>query len=295
MRILIVGLGSMGRRYERLILQNWPEHYLFYLRSGTSYQDGRNNLFSWDQAEQIRPSCALICTPTWHHIHDITECANRGIPFLVEKPISDVSIPGLAKVNVPSYVAYPLRFHDVVNMVRGMNVDREIICKSNAKLWPGKRPKDGVLLELSHEIDYAQYVWGEIIEIDGIVGVNSDWANLRLRHKDGKTTKVWLDINSKEETRTLGGMPIKVTDEVFIRQLKYFFANLDNPEMINNLAEASILFEKIIEFEKRSKRIESIDFRLRKGWIKGSPRKEHKAAIRQATYLMDGRQGQNVG
>jgi len=37
-----------------------------------------------------------------------------------------------------------------------------------------------------------------------------------------------------------------VTDQMYLDQLVYFFDNIDNPRMMNNLPDASILFKKIM-------------------------------------------------
>ena len=37
----------------------------------------------------------------------------------------------------------------------------------------------------------------------------------------------------------------------YVEQMKYFFDNIDNPLMMNNLGEASELFKKIVAFKNQ--------------------------------------------
>ena len=53
----------------------------------------------------------------------------------------------------------------------------------------------------------------------------------------------------------------KANDQMYVDQMKYFMDNLRNPYLMNNIFEASNLFEKIIEI--REKVYEAIDNNLR--------------------------------
>ena len=143
----------------------------------------------------------------------------------------------------------------------------------------------GVLLDLSHEFDYISYVFGDIKDIKGYFGRISnldidceDLADVVIRVNKDKRIQLHLDFCSLCSERTVKIITKEHTykldliknilesfekngavkrDEYDIdsnytyeRQLEYFFKNIGNIDIMNNLDEASGLLEKIIGFKK---------------------------------------------
>ena len=200
----------------------------------------------WPTVAIYDPDCAFICTPTDTHIAYAYNCAELGIPFLLEKPVSDTRIPGwvLERVErVSTYVAYPLRFLPFKPVAHEMR----FVCCSDASKWPSSRPIDHVLLELSHELDLAEYWLGEITEIKG--DVSRFRAELEISHKGGNISSHYLSISSLEECRYVIAdqrYDIVVSDDIYIKQLLYFFDNLGK-RMMNSMSDAAGLIHKILE------------------------------------------------
>ena len=190
-KILICGLGSIGRRHFRLIKQRYNSIEIAVLRSGhgTPQQDIEHEsqiFYSLNDAISWKPHAAIIATPASHHLNDALPLARRGIPLLIEKPIGDGTESQkdwneLVELSdcVPIDIGYVLR-HDpctitVSNYIKegliGKLVEADFYCGSWLPDW---RPNldyresvssqralgGGVLLELSHEIDMAQYLLG---------------------------------------------------------------------------------------------------------------------------------------
>ncbi len=283
MKILFLGTGSIGQRHIRL-LQNHFDHELFALRLETPKDlPGVTQLASWLRVEDVRPDVAFICNPTHLHISSAIECAARGMALFIEKPL-DVYIFWLEVLrhhcrrwSLSPYIAYPLRFHPVIETIRLFGIpegvdkkrDIEIVCRTNLGTWrqyptysAHRKQGGGCLLELSHEIDYAQFLFGKIERIEGNIGRDESctttdaetWAYITLYHESGVVCDVRLDVFSGKEERfiRLGEhkLSIRVTDEIYLKQLHYFFNHLNDPGIMNGLDEAAELCTKILAFRE---------------------------------------------
>lgn len=286
MRIIFFGLGSIGLRHLRLI-QEFFNHEIFAYRSHWHEYDsseltpsGVHELNSWNLIDIYQPEIAFICNSTNLHIQTAIECAKRKMHLFIEKPIG-TNLNGLdellylvRKYNLVTYVAYDMRHATQINIIRekikDIIIDKiNIVCHSNSQNWPSKRNLDNVLLELSHEIDYAYYIFRYV---DHIQGVHRDtWAKIELSRPFGCPIDIDLDMLAKDERRYiyLHGYTIelftnkllsrksiwqdmKVNDSVYLNQLHYFFDNINNPKMMNNIFEASEIFKMIMDFKNNA-------------------------------------------
>ena len=303
MKILLCGLGSIGKRHARLMQECFPYHRLVALRTfrGQEANDlGIPELRSWDEVDGQSFDVAFITNPTCLHLQYALECAKRRMHLFIEKPI-DCALSGLEdllglvqQARLTAYVAYPVRFHPVVRALKPL-VQAPILhsrshCASYLPAWrPGHDHRasysahrdqgGGVLLDLSHDIDLIQCLFGDVERITGDLGRRSDvtvdaedYADLILTHPAGRstlhlnyfsrTTERWIAIDTPEshihadlvqsrihytsaaETWTRE-FPFERGD-MYRDQLRYFFANLSNPRLENNVADASRLFRQII-------------------------------------------------
>ena len=273
MKLLFFGTGSIGQRHINLLLKHF-DHEIYAFRSGQGvlYKNHEvKEIHSWDEVDELRPDVAFICNPTYLHIKTAIECAERGIKLFIEKPV-DCSTKGLdyllrliVEHGIVTYVAYPFRFNDAIrkfkkeNKTNYLNIIR---CLTNLDTWRGyqtysakKSQGGGALLELSHEIDLAEYLFGEIIKLDSSLynhgKVQTDAEELAVLYATHRncSTHIVLDIASGRQERSIitnSIMSYFVTDQMYLDQLVYFFDNIDNSRMMNNLPDASILFKKIM-------------------------------------------------
>ena len=166
----------------------------------------------------------------------------------------------------------------------------------------------GVLLDMSHELDMAEYLFGPIRELSGrlsrISGLtvdSEDCADLLAVH-DGSTTSIHLsyfglmprrymeidtdsgflraDLRNGEILHTREGATETATetatesfsvdaDLMYLEQLRYFFANLGRADMDNDLRRAASLFKTMIEF-REEQGYGSTDNHLRPRRVSGS-------------------------
>lgn len=314
MKVVFFGLGSIGRRHLSLLqsasfLKTPVE--IFAARStagGKPAPAGVKEVAGWDGLDRIHPNVAFICNPTSLHIDTALKCAKRGMHLFLEKPIGH-SEEGLAellevvrKENLTAYVAYPLRFHAGVERLRerlsGRNATGQVrtVVSSYLPSWrPGtdhlksySARKDlggGVILDLSHEFDLMEHLFGPVSAIQGTAGRQSDVTvdcedhasavfnageyhvslEMSFCSKESRRTvevalpdeDMKLDLVAQElSVKTAAGASTEKfeqsRDEMFSRQLRYFFENLSNPRLMNNLEDASRLFKRILAFRNEA-------------------------------------------
>lgn len=190
-RLLIVGLGSIGTRHAKLARELIPEAKIAVLRH-RSCQDlpdiGIDCCFTnVEEALQFQPQAAVIANPASFHLDVALPLARAGIHLLIEKPIAVDAKKVLELIEVCRsnrtilMVGYNLRFLRSLQQFREIleekRVGRVLSVRSEiGQFLPSWRPSldyretvsaqaalgGGVLLELSHEIDYLRWLFGEV-------------------------------------------------------------------------------------------------------------------------------------
>lgn len=303
MKIIFFGLGSIGTRQAKLLKEEF-NYDLYAFRSKRSEKNNLNiaEVYTWSEVKKINPDIAFITNPTAFHIKTAQKCADLGIKLFIDKPIGDKLaglnnlIASIKKQNLTSYVGYNLRFHPVIKAVQKYILKNKVL---HTKVWttsylPNWRPNEnfknsyrtnkklggGVILDLSHELDYLEYLlkdlkiksqsFGKLSSLTNNVEDYADYlitsdngpVNLHLNffsHKNRREIQIDFEnltiiadlINctieeyKKEKLVKTLKFDYKRNDS-FKSQLEYFFKNIDNPKMMNNLPEASVLYKKII-------------------------------------------------
>lgn len=309
MKIIFLGLGSIGLRHAKILKENYG-HELYAFRSDKDSPKnplGINEVFSWEEVKKINPDLAFITNPTSLHINSAIKSAKLGCKLFIEKPIGK-DLKGLEKLlelvkrkNLITYIGYPLRFHPVIKELKKYLLKNEVlhfrvVCTSFLPNWrPGAdylksysanaKMGGGVVMDLSHEIDYTNFLLGDIVNLSGkfskasSVTVDAEdnadifvttkicpgnihinfLSNLSQRYiqLDFEKFSIIGDILNSEirEFRNEKLNKRRKLDyhqaQEYEDQLKYFFKNLNNPKMMNNLSDASRLFKKIITFKEK--------------------------------------------
>ncbi len=307
MKIIFFGLGSIGQRHARILLKSYP-HKLYAFRSGKNREKndlGIEELTTWDEVERLKPDVAFITNPTSLHIEVAFKCAKLGIKLFIEKPIGK-DLKGLNKLlkvvsnqKLVTYVGYDVRFHPVIVYLKKFINGKKVLhlratCTSFYPNWrPGrnhlevytaqKKIGGGVILDLSHELDYVSYLLGPVKKIKGsfekrgnvtvdaedyadiLVNTSTAPANIHINFLSHQALRqVHIDLGDSTLVGDLLTGEIKhfkkeklyknikldyYRDQLFEQQLKYFFKNIDNPQMMNSLIEADPLFKQIINFK----------------------------------------------
>lgn len=307
MKVIFFGLGSIGQRHANILLNDY-KFDLYAFRSGIDNAHnelGIKELHSWDEVRKLHPAVAFITNPTFRHIETAIRCAEIGCKLFIEKPIDkdinelDQLIRLVRKNNLVTYVAYCLRFHPVIAKLKQYFNQNKVlhlraVCTSFYPLWRPTRDYlktysansslgGGVILDLSHEIDYVAYFLGSVNKLSGnfskrgkvtldaedfsdiLVSTDLSPANIhinffsQLRQRyiqiDFENLTVVGDIINaeikeyKDETLQKSLKLDYDKGQEYKEQIKYFFDNINNSSMMNNLIEAGDLFKKIVSFK----------------------------------------------
>lgn len=309
MKVLFCGLGSIGQRHAK-ILQEKYNFELYAFRSGVSNKKnplGIKELFSWEEVKKLQPDVAFITNPTSLHIEIAIKCAELGCKLFIEKPIGsdlqklDKLINLIKKNKVTTFVAYPLRFHPIIIKLKKYFKEHKFlhlraVSTSYYPLWrpnqdylkrysANKNLGGGVILDLSHELDYVSYLLGDILKINGEFSKRSnitvdteDWADM-LVNTDSGPANIHINFLSHQRQRfiqidfeDISVVGDIITSEIreykkekliknksfdipgnymYEQQIEYFFKNLNNHTMMNNLIDAEKIYRKIINFKQK--------------------------------------------
>jgi predicted dehydrogenase len=201
-RLLIVGQGSIGQRHLRLARGLLPGADIRVLRHRAleSTPEHANGLFSsMEEALAFRPRIAVVANPAPFHMSTALPLAQSGAHLLVEKPLAVAAedVPPLLAAAKRSGVAlltgYNLRFLPSLQtfraLLQGGAIGRvlSVHCEAGQYL-PSWRPAidyrtsvsarrelgGGALLELSHELDYLRWIFGEVDWVAAVLTRQSD-------------------------------------------------------------------------------------------------------------------------
>lgn len=215
-KVLLIGYGSIGKRHARNLIELEIEPYIL-----TTYPDNLNAIFLKDinEIKNERIDYYIIATPTARHLDDVKKCLippHRPKKILIEKPLEcsysrAEEIKNIAEeYGLSISIAYNLRFLYVFNMIsKFINEQKhtikiiEVVSGQDLREW---RPyKDytqsyssqreqggGVDLDLSHEIDYTLWLFGNNFK-DKIIYRNKI-SDLKINSPD--ILKLILDYNT---------------------------------------------------------------------------------------------------
>jgi len=202
-RVVIVGHGSIGKRHLRIVRESLPSAEIMILRHQVASEiPEQANLVSSSitEVEDFAPQIAVIANPAPFHAKIAEILAKIGCHLLIEKPIatnlSEVKVLIECIRNKPGLicqVGYNLRFlqslSDFRQLVYQGIVGRPMAARCEiGQYLPDWRPDSdyrlgvsarrdlggGVLMELSHEIDYLQWLFGEVKWVSAWSGNVSD-------------------------------------------------------------------------------------------------------------------------
>ena len=239
MRILIAGLGSIGRRHLHN-LQAAGEHEILLYRTGRSSLPadelvGLPVYHDLQAALQQNPQAVIVSNPTALHLDVAIPAAEAGCHLLIEKPVSH-SLERLDQLERTAQrsgarilVGYHFRQHPGLRLVGELlqngAIGRPLSGRAHwGEYLPNWHPWEdyrqgysarqdlggGVILTLSHPLDYLHWICGEIeagfaftlrsgeLEIDV-----EDTAEILLRFKNDMLVSLHLDYNQRPSTHTL--------------------------------------------------------------------------------------------
>ena len=203
--VLVVGLGSIGRRHAQIIRNLYSDVKITALRHKRCDDSDIETLGLYrcvttvEDALTFQPEAAIVANPATKHLEVATQLAEAGVHLLIEKPIAASSegvqdlIDLCKKKQIVLMTAYNLRFLPSMKEFRKQIQQEKVGKVYSVRAEVGQhlldwRPKmdyrktvsaqkrlgGGVLLELSHEIDYLSWIFGPIKWVKSHVYKQSD-------------------------------------------------------------------------------------------------------------------------
>lgn len=200
-RVLIVGGGSIGKRHFRIASQLLPGATVSMLTRNKGSDKNAvplNNQLNFDEAVEFKPHIVVLANPSSKHLEFADQFAGLGAHLLVEKPLSDSRagvlelIDKCALHSVNLLCGYNLRFLPSLQrfrqIVQSSDIGKIFSVQSrvgqNLAQWrpnfdyrnsvsANRELGGGVLLELSHELDYLRWIFGDVEWVSGVLSRQS--------------------------------------------------------------------------------------------------------------------------
>lgn len=240
MKVLIVGFGSIGQRHLANLRRIDATAQVTIWHQHTDARDVRETLqevdrrvYRLEDALETRPDVALITGPASLHVKTGLDLAAHDIGLFIEKPISN-ELDGVDELlelcrerSLVLMLGYVFRFYRPLKVLRQALIEgkigRPLILRAEVGQYlPDWRPgKDyhhcvsarqdlggGAVLELSHELDYARWLLGEVKSVNahlaqlGDLDIDvEDAAEIILQFNSRAIGSIHLDMIQRPATR----------------------------------------------------------------------------------------------
>lgn len=232
----VVGMGSIAKRHLANLRHLHPQAKIYSVSAS-----GRNTelpvhadaIINLDQLLEEKPIYVIVASPAPYHVTTSKVLLQNGIAVLIEKPLADTFercnelVAGLTTESAAVSVGYCLRFLPSAQVVKSY-LNRSLLgevynVESNVgQFLPSwrtdKNYKDsvsarkelggGVLLEISHELDYLFWLFGDLelqhswLRTTEELGLDvEEIADLVLTTTSGTYISVHLDFIQKSTQR----------------------------------------------------------------------------------------------
>tara|TARA_B100000767_G_scaffold275739_1_gene314893 strand:+ start:9513 stop:10412 length:900 start_codon:yes stop_codon:yes gene_type:complete len=179
---LIIGYGSIGKRHHKILKKlNYFKKIFIQSKRNLLIKDKTVLIKNLKEAKDKDIAYIVVASRTEDHLIHIKEIEKyyKNLNILVEKPIFEKFLNINVKKN-KYFVGYNLRFHPIILYLKKYLENKKIVffdikCTSFLPCWRKKNKYfksnssgngGGALLELSHEVDYAQLIFGTIKKIN---------------------------------------------------------------------------------------------------------------------------------
>lgn len=227
MRVLIIGYGSIGRRHEE-VLSSFKEIKTISIVTKQTLEN-KESFYSLDRVDNLEQyDYFVIASETKKHYEQLqyleSKLDNKAI--FCEKPLFEEKKYLTIKKN-KVFIGYVLRYHPLLQKVKEELKEEQVIsvnisCGQYLPTWrtninykdsysAKKDEGGGVLLDLSHEIDYLHWLCGEMREL----------KSYQLKISD-------LEIDSDDITTFIG----KTKKDVLVNLTIDYISKITNRKLI---------------------------------------------------------------
>ena len=248
LEVCFIGIGSIAKRHIQNLYSVCQSHeievFIDALRSGNGcalpeeIKPLLRTVYDIELPKNKYYDVIFITNPTNLHLETLKKYGNIANSFFIEKPFVDrwqinEAVKYCKSFNKIAYVACPLRYNAVIQYVK-KNIDVTKIHSARAissSYLPDWRPEQdyrknysahkdmggGVSIDLIHEWDYLQYLFGQPLSVKSYIGKVSnleidsdDLAIYMARYNDkfielhldyfGRTTRRELELYTNDDT-----------------------------------------------------------------------------------------------
>jgi predicted dehydrogenase len=263
-RILIAGLGSIGRRHLGNLRQLGSDDILLYRTKPEPVKEAPELPVFTDlgQALAAQPDVVIVSTPTAHHLEVALPAARAGCNLFIEKPLShswegvEELLSVIQEQCLVALIGFDLRFDPGLCQVKTLLeegcIGRVVAIQSQVGQylpdwhpWEDYRQSSsasvdkggGVVLDLIHELDYVSWLIGPISyltcfadRISGLEIATEDTAAILLRFDNGAIGTVHLDYLQRAPSRTCRviGTEGTITWDYFAQTVRWYEAKKED-------------------------------------------------------------------
>lgn len=233
MKILIAGLGSIGRRHLRNLVALGERDILLFRTHRSTLPEAELAGYPVETelaaALEHHPQAVIVSNPTSLHLDVAIPAAESGCHLFLEKPIShslermDELQTAVQQGGGQVLTGFQFRFHPGLQQVKYLleegAIGRPLSLRAHwGEYLPAWHPWEdyrqgysaradlggGVVLTLSHPLDYLRWLLGEVTALWAFTGRSSDLelqvedtAEIGLRFASGPTGSLHLDYNQR--------------------------------------------------------------------------------------------------
>ena len=247
--VAIVGFGSAGARALQVLRELRPDTEFLVVSRHAATGEGFTSTSSLDDVVAFAPDAVIVAGPATTRTELLRQIGTLGVPVFIEKPLAHTLVDAGAVLDLlgpaveRSQLGYNLRFSE--SLIAFRDSVREGRCgrvlrfsAETAQYLPDWRPNrdyretvsaradlgGGVLLELSHELDYLRWIFGEW-----------DWVSAWM----GRTST--LEINVEDTALVTIGIEGDQALTQVVGQLSLDFARRDRTRTVTAVCEGGTL------------------------------------------------------
>lgn len=248
MKVLIIGYGSIGKRHYE-VLTNFQEIKSISIATKQDLNEEKTYKKIEDISNLSTYDYFIIASETNKHFEQLKYLEENVSNKLIfcEKPLFETNKKLIIEKN-KVFVGYVLRFHPLLQKLKNFIKNEKCIsvhakCGQYLPTWrpnadyrdsySSKTDGGGVLLDLSHEIDYVQWLFGKI---EGI-------KSYKVKVSD-------LEIDSDDLTMLLGKTEKDVMVNISIDYISKITHRKILLDTIDNSYELDFILNKLIRKDK---------------------------------------------
>lgn len=248
-RVAVLGFGSSGQRFVKVVRESLTDVDLMVYSRHAAEAPGIQVTSHLEDVSAFQPQVAVVAGAASDRISMVRALSDQTVAFLIEKPLEVSSESGLELARIINergafcQVGYNLRFSPSLLKFRSLIAAGEVggivsVRAETGQYLPGWRPDrdyrrtvtarrdagGGVLRELSHEIDYLQWIFGDI-----------SWVSARL----GQQSQLEIDVEDVAHI-TCGFTPLDGPPEI-VGQLNLDMARHDTVRSVTAIGRKGSL------------------------------------------------------